>query len=277
MSEDANPIRLSALVVARNEEEILADCLKRLAFADELVVVLDRCSDSSKAIAERFADTVLEGAWEIEGDRRNLGIDACRGDWIVEADADEWIPEELAAEIRATIAAGAHDIYDLPVQNFIGGVHVEHGWGGGSFGKNSYLGLFRKGVKRWGASRVHPHLTVNGRRGPDLKNAVIHHVDRNISDMLMRLDWYSSARARDLVDAGETDATLASVFRKFLSRFWKVYVVRGAWREKQLGFMIAIGGALYPLIAHIKAGEEEAARSRRPSGSRDQDNGATDE
>ncbi len=48
--------RLSALVVARNEEEILGHCLERLAFADELVVVLDRCSDGSKAIAERYAD-----------------------------------------------------------------------------------------------------------------------------------------------------------------------------------------------------------------------------
>lgn len=189
----------------------------------------------------------------------------------MEADADEWIPEDLAVEIRVAIAADEYDIYDLPVQNFIGGVHVEHGWGGGSFGKNSYLGLYRKGVKQWGASRVHPHLTVNGRRGPDLKNAVVHHVDRNISDMLMRLDWYSSARARDLVDAGETDATLRSMFRKFLSRFWKVYVVRGAWREKHVGFMIAICGALYPLVAHIKA--EEEARSR----GHDQDHGAAEE
>ena len=62
------------------------------------------------------------------------------------------------------------------------------------------------------------------------------------------------------------------MFRKFLSRFWKVYVVRGAWREKHLGFMIAICGALYPLIAHIKA-VEEATRSRGG----DQDNGAAEE
>ena len=57
--------RLSALVVARNEEGRLADCLFRLGFADELVVVLDRCTDESLAIANQFADTVLEGAWPI--------------------------------------------------------------------------------------------------------------------------------------------------------------------------------------------------------------------
>ena len=103
MSEAANPIRLSALVVAHNEEEILAECLKRLAFADELVVVLDRCTDGSKAIADEYADSVLVGAWELEGDRRNLGIRTCRGAWIIEADADEWINEKLATEIWETI------------------------------------------------------------------------------------------------------------------------------------------------------------------------------
>ena len=272
MSDASNPHQLSALVVVHNEEEILDDCLKRLAFADELVVVLDRCTDGSKAIADVYADQVIEGAWEIEGDRRNLGIDACRCEWILEANADEWINEELAAEIKDTINGAEHDIYDLPVRNFVGGVHVEHGWGGGSFGKNSYLGLYRKGVKQWGSSRVHPHLTVNGARGPDLKNPVLHHVDRNISDMLGRLDWYTSARARDLVDAGETGAGLGTMFRKFLSRFWKIYVVRGGWREKHMGFMIAICGALYPLIAHIKAVEDEMPLRRR-----NQDNGAAEE
>ena len=38
----AAPPRLSALVVVRNEEVQLAECLSRLTFADELVIVLDR-------------------------------------------------------------------------------------------------------------------------------------------------------------------------------------------------------------------------------------------
>ena len=52
---------LSALVVVRNEERQLAECLGRLEFADEIVVVLDRCTDRSKEIAERLGARVLEG------------------------------------------------------------------------------------------------------------------------------------------------------------------------------------------------------------------------
>ena len=73
--------KLSALVVAHNEEDQLADCLEQLDFADEIVVVLDKCTDGSKEIAARFTDRLVEGSWEIEGDRRNKGIEACDGEW----------------------------------------------------------------------------------------------------------------------------------------------------------------------------------------------------
>ena len=54
---------LSALVVVHNEEAQLADCLERLGFAGELVVVLDRCTDESAKIAARFGAKLVEGAW----------------------------------------------------------------------------------------------------------------------------------------------------------------------------------------------------------------------
>ncbi|MGH7055534.1 MAG: glycosyltransferase [Stellaceae bacterium] len=71
MSGNPTPL-LSALVVARDEEGQLADCLDTLAFADEIVVVLDRSTDRSREIARRYTDRIVEGAWEHEGPRRAL-------------------------------------------------------------------------------------------------------------------------------------------------------------------------------------------------------------
>ena len=85
----------------------MADCLKTLAFADEIVVVLDRCSDGSKEIAEKFGARVIEGEWPLEGPRRHAGIELCTGDWILEVDADERASEALGREIRCTIAPAA--------------------------------------------------------------------------------------------------------------------------------------------------------------------------
>ena len=121
--------RLSALVVARNEEDQLADCLDRLRFADEIVVVLDRTTDGSKAVAARYTEHILEGEWEIEGARRNAGIEACTAEWIVEVDADERMPEALADEIRRTIETSEPGVHLIPFDNYIGDRLVRFGWG----------------------------------------------------------------------------------------------------------------------------------------------------
>ena len=252
-------IRLSALVTAHNEEAQLAQCLECLAFADETVVVLDKCTDGSKDIALRFTDRRVEGAWEREGERRNAGIEACRGKWIFEIDADERAPKALADEILGVIERTAggtargtdYDIFNIPVDNYVGGRLVRHGWGG-LFGKNGYPGLFLKGVKVWGGEWVHPHLTVTGRQGPDLKTPITHYVDKSISDMLGRLDRYTELRARDLIEKDEI-GSLPNMVRKIFSRFWKCYVLRRGYRENGYGFVTALCAALYPVLSHLKA------------------------
>src|SRR5690606_1584442 len=112
--------RLSALVVAHNEERNLGECLATLAFADEIVVVLDRCTDRSREIAEAAGAVLVEGAWDREGPRRHAGIEACSGDWILEIDADERVPAELAEEIRARLPGAPPGHFLIRFDNYIG-------------------------------------------------------------------------------------------------------------------------------------------------------------
>lgn len=242
--------RLSALVVVHNEEAQLADCLQRLAFADELVVVLDRCTDGSRAIAEAAGARLVEGAWILEGPRRNAGIDACQGDWILEVDADERVDPPLAEEIRATVNAHDRGYFLIPFDNYVGDRLVRHGWGA-SWGVSAAPRLFARGAKRWGDQRVHPSLVLNGpeRR---LKTPMRHYVDRDISDMLARLDRYSTARAADLRDSGDI-GSLANNIRRIFSRFLKCFVARKGYREGAYGFLIALMAALYPILSYLKA------------------------
>lgn len=249
-------MKLSALVVAHNEEKRLPSCLERLRFADEIVVVCDKCTDSTASIARSFGAVVVEGRWDIEGDRRNLGIDSCSGDWILEVDADEHVPQALADEIKKLIQVTKYDWHEILVDNYIGDRLVRHGWGA-SYGKAAYPGLFRKGAKRWGLDRVHPSLAWKGAKGPMLANRIDHYVDRNISDMIRRLDSYSTAKARDLRDKGQTWGSTAANVRRLVSRFFKCYVRRGGWREGGYGLIIAICAGLYPLLSHFKAKYEK--------------------
>ena len=164
------PPKLSALISVHNEQEQLADCLETLSFADEIVVLLDKCTDKSGEIAREFTEHVIEGAWAKEGDRRNAAIAACHGQWIFEIDADERVPSELAEEIRATIEATSYDWHEILVDNYVGERLVRWGWGA-SFGKAAYPGLFKKGVKIWGDQRVHPSLSWSGKKALCLKVA----------------------------------------------------------------------------------------------------------
>lgn len=248
---------LSALVVVHDEEAQLADCLEGLGFADELVVALDRCTDRSKEIAAGFTDRLIEGAWAVEGARREAGIAACAGPWILEVDADERVPESLGREIREVVATSPFDRHLIPVDNYVGDRLVRHGWGA-AFGKSAYPGLFRKGAKTWGRQRVHPKLTLTGRQGPPLRHRLVHHVDRNISDMLRRLDRYSTARARDLRESGDiAGESLARNLRRLVGRFLKCYLGRRGYREGGYGVVIALCAGLYPLLSYLKASLED--------------------
>ena len=243
--------RLSALLVVHNEEARLPSCLEHLRFADEIVVVLDRCTDRSKEIAARFNAVCPEGNWPVEGERRNAGLAACSGDWILEVDADEHVTAALGAEIRGQIDTALYDWCDIPIDNYVGGRCVRYGWGG-SFGTSAAPRLSRKGVKHWGLQRVHPSIRLQGVQGKRLTHVMNHFVDRDISDMLRRLNAYTSAKAQDLRQSGDI-GTLPGNIRRLFSRFLKCYFARKGYKEGGMGLLIALCAGLYPLLSYLKA------------------------
>ena len=244
--------RISALVVARNEEARLPACLESLAPADEIVVVLDRSTDESLAIAWKRAHRVIEGNWALEGDRRNAGIAACTGDWVLEVDADERVPPELWAEIRRVTETSPHAFHRVRIDNHVGDRLIRHGWAG-SFGTTLKPILFRRGAKHWRAQRVHPGLDWTGTEGERITaHGIQHALDRDISDMLRRLDRYSSAKATDLLAEGRI-GSLPNNLRRFVSRFFKSLIGRGGWREGGWGVLLAFCTGLFPLLSHLKA------------------------
>ena len=244
---------LSTLTVAHNEGRNLAACLEALSFADERVVVLDRCTDNSRDVAVAAgAETIIEGAWPIEGDRRNAGIEACKGDWILEVDADERVPADLAREISAVTLASPPGYYLIQFDNYIGKTRVRYGWGA-YIGASAAPRLFARGTKKWGRQRVHPSLELGPRLGM-LSTRVDHLVDDNITDMLARFDRYTTGNARDLIASGKVkQETLRRNIRRIPSRFYKAYIRRKGYREGGYGFLVGVLAGLYPVVSYLKA------------------------
>jgi glycosyltransferase involved in cell wall biosynthesis len=240
---DATPRKtLTALIVARNEEAMLPDCLASLDFADRLIVVLDRTSDGSRAVAEAAGAQVIEGAWESEGARRNTGIDACQTDWVLEVDADERATPEVAEEVTRTIRDSAEGYYLIPFRNVIGGREVRYGWGAYN-GASAGPRLFSRGAKRWGAERVHPSLKLGAKRGR-LSHGLLHLVDDDIADMMRRMDRYTDANAHDVLEKNAIPSFWGAL-RRIPSRGLKSYLLRQGFREGRTGLALAYFAAFY--------------------------------
>ena len=245
-------IILSTLVVAHNEEKILGSCLEKLKYSDELVVVLDKTTDNSKAIAKKYGATVYEGSWKIEAKRRNFGIKMCKGQWILEVDADEHVPKELFIEIRKKIEKSDPGYYLIPFDNYIGDIRIRYGWGA-SWGVSAAPRLFYKGCKIWSANQsIHPSITLKGQK-KWLKSRINHYVDDSINDMLIRLIRYTDMKSDDLAQNKKDLPPFLITVRRGITRFFKCYISRKGYKEGRWGFIIATMASLYIIISYMNA------------------------
>ena len=93
-------INLSAVILAKNEEENLAECLRRLGFVDEIVVIDDYSHDKTIKVARSFGAKVFKKHLEDDfAAQRNFGLERASGRWVLFVDADERVGPELKEEI----------------------------------------------------------------------------------------------------------------------------------------------------------------------------------
>lgn len=246
---------ISAVVVAHNEEENLAECLLSLKFADEIVVVLDKCTDKSKEIASNYADKIVEGSWDIEGARRNVASQNASSDWILEVDADERVSKELAEEILFAIKSSQPCCFVVPIDNYVGKRLVKYGWLR-AFGVVERQTIHYKNYKKYHEDKqIHPTADLQGEI-KYLKNPIKHLVDKDISDMVARFNKYTNWKANDMIAKKKIKGSFFSNFLSFINRFFKALIIKKGYKEGVLGVLISLLGGLYPLISYLKAKEK---------------------
>lgn len=240
-------MKLSVIIITKNEAENLQACLDSVAFANQWIIVDSGSTDATVSIARAAGATVIETAdWPGFGIQKNRALAAADGDWILSLDADERIPEALRDEILAAISAGKHSAYQLPRLSSYCGRFIHHsGWY-----PDFILRLFRRGSARFSDDLVHERVVFDQTSACDrgmagtgkLKTPIIHYSYRDDDSYLRKLQHYSSLGARQAFEAGKR-CGFGSALSHALSAFLRSYVLRRGFLDGVAGLIVAISSA----------------------------------
>jgi len=225
--------RISALIVARNEEDKLPGCLASVKFAHERIVVVDAASDDDTlAAARRSADVVIVRPFDDFASQRNAGLEAATGDWILSIDADERVTPGLEAEIGSVLIdpENHHEGFRIPIRSEILG--RPFGYSGTQ--QDLPLRLFRRGRGRW-TGQVHETVLLEGAVGR-MQHPLEHHTIPDVRVFLRKIDQYTTLEARDLYQAGDRYRTRDLTLRPFWL-FLKLYLYKQGFRDGLEGLM----------------------------------------
>jgi hypothetical protein len=256
-------VKLSALVCVENDAPHLVECLRGLAFCDEVVLVADRTTPRVQDLARRFGARLVAGIFPLDGQRRAAGAAACEGDWILEVEADETVDSALAWEVRATLQMRPDgDWFDVPVANHLGERHIQRGWGG-PLGPARAVRLYRRSAKRWSPRRLDGE-SLSGTPAGALRGALRRNAGADTGALVDRLNRLAALKAEDLVQAGD-DVAFGASLAAGAGEFARSYILAGGWREGRTGFLLALLNGLHPVLAASRAREElDRVRAAEP-------------
>ncbi len=232
-------MRLSAIVITRNEQSNILDCLRSIDFADEVIVVDNASTDQTAELAAQCGAIVqVLPDWPGFGPQKNRALALASGDWVLSLDADERMTPALRAEVlRAVDLPGEAVAFSIPRRSSYCGQFIHHsGWS-----PDRVLRLFRRGQARFSDDLVHEKLIANGPTG-DLSERLLHLSFPDFESVLDKVNRYSTAGAQALAVRGDKASMFGAVGHG-LWAFFRTYVLQRGFLDGQLGLALAISNA----------------------------------
>ena len=255
-------IPLSVAIITKNEAHNLPDCLRSIAFAQQIVILDSGSTDETRMIAEAFQCEFFLEDWKGFGPQKQSAIDKCRNKWVLVLDADERIPQDTADAIRRivldTIDAAAG--YSFPRKNIFQGRWIRHmGWW-----PDRIVRLFRKDLGRMSEASVHESVLVNGVIR-DLDSCIEHVTESNLTKVLLKIDHYSTLGAQQALADGKRSSIGAAFFRAGLT-FFQAYFLRLGLLDGAPGLTLAVTDSINKFFKYAKLWElskSEASRFKK--------------
>ncbi|OQA82540.1 MAG: putative glycosyl transferase [Microgenomates group bacterium ADurb.Bin238] len=268
---------LSIALATYNEQDNIVDCLKSLkGIATEVIVVDGSSTDQTRQLAKKHGAKVYKTTNKpIFHINKNLAIKKCKGDWILQLDADERLTPELKEEI-AQVLSGSYFGYtdwrssqkyqaDTPPvaywlkrrNYFLGHYFTKSGQY-----PDPVIRLFKRGFATLPAKSVHEQMKVNGPLAW-LKSDLDHFATPTFSRYIQRENRYSSLTAQELKDGGVTInpfSFINFIFIKPLSTFLAIYLRHKGFQDGFSGFVFALFSGLHHALSYIKLWELKSSK-----------------
>lgn len=238
---------ITAVIIARNEENNILDCLDTLEFCDEVIVVDDNSEDRTIALAQK-KKTVRIAKRKLEEDfsaQRNYALDLAKNEWVLFVDADERVSSALAQEIREKVQSDTTDGYFIKRQDKLFGKTLTHG----ELANKKFLRLGRKVCGKW-YGKVHEEWQIKGKVST-LKNPLIHLPHQTIKEFISEIDFYTTLRAEELHKQG-VRSNWFTIIAYPKGKFIDTYFLKMGFRDGMPGLVVSLIMSLHSFLVRGK-------------------------
>lgn len=210
MALNENPdsdMKISVVVLTKNNEAILGECLEALSKFDEIIVVDDNSIDNTTTIAKKYGAFVYSR--NLNGDfakQRNFGLSKAQNDWVLYIDSDELVDNKLYNEIRQGVESSEFDGFYIPRRDLFFGKELKYG----EWGSTKLLRLGKKSHGQW-VRTVHETWTIDGRVGM-LHAPIIHFAHKTIDRFILKINRYAALHSFELQKENKKSSLLKIIF-----------------------------------------------------------------
>ncbi|MCB0462715.1 MAG: glycosyltransferase family 2 protein [Flavobacteriaceae bacterium] len=229
---------ISALAISYNEEAHIEKFIKSLSFADEIIIVDSDSTDNTVELAKSLGAIVLIRDFDNFSNQKNLALQQAKHEWVVFFDLDESINQDLAEEIKSSIAnPGTADAFKVKRNFYFMGKCIKYS----GFQNDAVVRIFKKSKAKYSNSLVHETLEIDGNIG-SLKHRSDHFSYKGFDHYNNKLTHYSKLQAKALYNKNVRPNLYHFLIRPCY-RFWHQYLIRLGFLDGKEGFILAYTSA----------------------------------
>ena len=242
-------VKISAVLITLNEEKNVAEAIRSVRWADEVLVVDSESTDRTRELAEELGARVLTNPWPGFSAQKQFAVDRAANDWILSLDADERISDALKAEIENIRDAGSTaDGYRIPRLSYYMGRAIKHG----GWYPDLQLRLFDRRKGRWNGAIIHESVKMNdSARVERLRDDIIHYSVYGPSDHSRMIETrYAPLGAQKMFGDGRRTSLIKTGFSTWFA-FVRAYFLKLGFLDGIPGFYIAFFSAYHAFLKHL--------------------------